>query len=200
MKLKLRLSLPPPPKFVKIISELGNLKLLLFLTLISFLLSSKKCKDNPPTPTPTTKQVYVSLTNTWPASYPQAFTCVGSGPRIGMNPTFNQGSASFYQNTNRRFTEVKLRNIATNTITSTKLWANNNGDAGSQVIIDAPTNAAYEITFSQYDGCSNSCGQVYTSQGFKPIRLFWTKSITSVTNPSNYIYLTPQYNTYVICQ
>jgi hypothetical protein len=157
-------------------------------------LSSKKCnqQSGPPAPTPTTKQIRVSLNPNWPISWPQASNCTGTGPRIGNNPQFNNGSTSLYTSTNLRFTEVKLRNLVTNAVSS-KLWANNSAAAGYEVIMDAPLNAGYEITFSQYDGCSSACLQAQTANGPRPVRLFWTKSEKYGLNASTYITLTPNY-------
>lgn len=85
-----------------------------------------------------------------------------------------------------------MRNLVTNAVSS-KLWANNSAGSGNEVIMDAPLNAGYEITFSQYDGCSSACLQAQTSNGLKPVRLFWTKSETYGLNAPNYITLTPNY-------
>ncbi len=164
------------------------------LLFFSVVLSSKKCnqQSGPPAPTPTTKQIHVTLSPNWTISWPSASTCTGTGPRIGNKPEFNNGSTSLYTNTNLRFTEVKLRNLITNSVSS-KLWANNSGAAGYEVIMDAPLNAGYEITFSQYDGCSSACLQAQTPNGIRPVRLFWTKSETYGLYGSTYVTITPNY-------
>ena len=109
------------------------------------------------------------------------------------DPGFNNGSSALSQNTSLRFSELKLKNLVSGAITDIKTWANNAGAAGNEVILIAPVNAGYEITFSQYDGCSNVCFQAQTPDGLKPLRLFWTKSVTYGTNGPTYITLTPQY-------
>ena len=76
---------------------------------------------------------------------------------------------------------------------SSKLWANNSAGSGNEVIMDAPLNAGYEITFSQYHGCSSACLQAQTSSGPKPVRLFGTKAETYGLNAPTYITFTPSY-------
>lgn len=136
----------------------------------------------------------------WPASFPQAYGCANSsGPTFGNFPNVHQGSNSQYTNTNLRFSEVTVRNLSTNQTSASRLWKNNNGDAGNTVVIDAPTNAGYEIKFTQLDGCSSACMTVMTSTGPKAVRLQWSGSQTFGLNGSTYVSLTPSYTGYLIC-
>lgn len=175
--------------------------MLIAILLFTQVLMSGKCNSSsgPSTPSPTTKQIHVMLSPNWIASWPQAFNCSGSGPRIGNNPSFDNGSTSFYTSTNLRFTEVRVRDLVTQSLTSTKLWANNSGGSGNEVVVDAPLNNGYEIQFTQYDGCSSACLQAQTSQGIRPTRLLWKAQQTFGQYGSTYVTLTPQYNSYSVC-
>jgi hypothetical protein len=172
--------------------------MLIAMLLSTQILISGKCgqQNGPAAPPSLTKEIRVSVSSNWPISWPAASTCTGTGPRLGNNPIYDNGSSSLYQNTNLRFTEVKLRNLVTNAVSS-KLWANSgpNGTAlaGYEVIMNAPLDAGYEIIFTQYDRCSSSCLQAQTSNGVRPVRLFWTKSMTFGQYGPTYITMEPQY-------
>lgn len=154
-----------------------------------------------------THQVHVTLSINWPASFPQAFNCTGTGPRLGNNPTSNLGSITQYQQSNLRFSEITIRDLVTNSIVDSKLWSSVIGQGtdaranfGNEVVLTAPNDHGYEVKFTQYDGCSSTCAQVQTSNGFRPIRLFWadTKSFGVQSGPQ-YIFLTPSYKNYIVC-
>lgn len=175
----------------------NSFKLLLCLSLLSITISSKKCtgNNNPPS---TTTEITVSVASTWTASFPSAYTC-NSKPSFGNNPTYNAGSCSYYSGTNKRFTEIIVKDLITNTEFSRKCWSNSNGDPAYSLNISVPSNHKYELTFHQWDGCSTVCMYVIGSSGIKGIRLEWSKSIIYNT-VVNYITVVPHcFGTYQVC-
>jgi hypothetical protein len=170
------------------------------LALLSVVLSSKKCGGGTTAPPATSVTARVTVLNSWSFFAPQAYNCgSNSGPTIGNNPRFNNGSNSLYANTNKRFTEVWVRDINTNSEFSRKCYTNVNGDAGLDVQIDIPATHNYEVYFKQYDACSTACMYFSTPNGIKGVRLIWTGS-KQFTFPNYYITLEPKCNRdYIIC-
>jgi hypothetical protein len=177
------------------------LKLVMILASLSLILSSKSCGGGGGGGgTTNTTTIHVSVANSWGFSAPNAYTCGSNhGPMLGNNPNINNGSASLYNNTNKRFTEVWVRDITTNLEVSRKLWSNSNGDAGNDVAIDVPSGHPYELYFKQYDACSTVCMYVSTPNGIKGVRLVWTKS-QQYNYPTGYVTIAPQcLSDYIVC-